>query len=175
MIFPPPLTDKEIQELLPKLIAGDKEAKERIITGYMRLAASIANKYGDDHEMMYSAAWCGVCTVIDRVIKKGFKEPFNLTGLVIYYIHRFCKEELPKNKNYEIFDVPGKNDDLPELLDLIDSLIKDDIERKIINLRIEGLVDTEIAKMLNLPFSTVNRKRKALEQRFLTWRKNHGN
>ena len=176
MDLPPPLSEKEIQELLPKLREGDKATKERVITGYMRLAISIANRYGyNDREVIHSAALYGVCFAIDRVIK-GFLEHDNLSGFVIKHIHRFCKEELLNKKTLPLYDVPDNYvGGTVELFDLFDFLIKDDVEKQIIRLRMNGLVDGEIAEMLNLSKSFVYRIRKNFQERFLTWRKNHDN
>ncbi len=41
----PPITEKEIKELFPKLTKGDKKAKKRIIEGNLRLVISVAKHY----------------------------------------------------------------------------------------------------------------------------------
>jgi len=177
MKLPPPLNDTEIQELLPKLRIGDKETKERIISGYMRLAASIANRYNYyDKEIMFSAAWFGVCVAIDKVTKELPKHD-NLTGFVIPYIHKFCREELSKTKTkiMPLIDTIDKNVDFTELYDLIDFLIEDEIERKIIDLKIKGFTYLEISNILDLSVSYVFRTFKTIQKRFSTWRKNNDN
>ena len=149
--------------------------------GYMRLALSIAARYsffGARFDEVSSAALLGVCEAVKRIEEE--KVVFdNITGYVIHYIHQYCSDAvrrdslvpMPRGKKRaqtqtytDTFTVQDNN--VCELLDVLDSIIKTPEEQQVVDCRAQGMTDQQTADQMSVDRSKVTRIRLQLYKRY---------
>lgn len=186
--FPFKIEDKRKLELLKLVRKGNTEAKNELILGHVRLAVSIVDRYiiiyscRHSDDMLDSAAIEGLTVAVNRV-EQGHLKHDNVTGYIIKFIHNYISECLrklppvytPRGHSYpryvgaEMLEIMVQEDNPHALIvvkDLIDCTIRNERERRIVDLRIIGYTDKEIAKIMDIPQVSVFRIRQTLKQRF---------
>ena len=142
-----PISNKRLKQLVAE---GDKET---IIRSHLRLASSLAKRYGMDDEL-YDAAIYGLVLGVERL---GDLQHDNVTGYLVHWMKRHIKEAFPEMLPLEF--EPGCDGGLGEVEveDIIESL--DD--PNIIRLLREGYTIAEVADYLQI---TTWQVRKAKDQ-----------
>ncbi len=156
-------------------------AIKRIIEGHLRLAISIVGRYmlffDCNHlfDDLSGAAFEGVVVAANRLHTLKHN---NVTGYIVRYIHNFVSVALKKSpvvptprghvpvkiKQIDHHDC-GYSDDFVQS-DILDNLTRTKEERNIVDLRIKGYTDQEIANTLKIPTTRVFRIRKTLKERY---------
>jgi DNA-directed RNA polymerase specialized sigma subunit len=104
-------TPQEAEALLPRVRAGDIKAKQEMVTGYMRLALTIAGLYYAKLKSkrwvdeLVDAAMMGVVEGVDRLHKVGDSSHSNPKSLVTEYIHLAISNMLDDDK---FIRIPGR-------------------------------------------------------------------
>lgn len=183
---------ENIQEILERVREGNREARDTLILGHLRLATSIVNRYlsylNSNHSVMADdldgAAIEGIVDAVDR-IEKGKMQHDNVTGYIVYSIHnsinRCLKKSIPihvprnhkipcflsLDENHHVKEGWHEFHDLVEVKDELDNLIQNEIERKLIDLKIMGHSDTEVAAILGLNRTKLIRMKQSLRERYI--------
>lgn len=103
-----PISNKRLKQLVAK---GDKET---IIRSHLRLASSLAKRYGMDDEL-FDAAIYGLVLGTERL---GALKHDNVTGYLVLWMKRHIKEAFPKGEALDF--EPGVSGG-QEMVDLDDS------------------------------------------------------
>jgi len=185
-------TDAEKLDLLKRVRKNDKAAIDKMILSHLRLAISKANCYvGIFHFIsdLECAAMEGVVVAVNQIAKGKMANHDNVTGYIISYVRRYILDAIRYNpviytpREQRKRKIRSINGDIPsepvtikrdpqlsiqefELWDSVESLIKNDLERKILKLRRFGYTDTEIGKRIELSRLQVLRIRHSLYQRY---------
>ena len=129
---------KRTNEELKKLI--DKNDTETIILCHIKLAASLARKYGYDEEY-FDAAIFGLVSGVDRL--KDLKHD-NITGYLVWWMHRYIKE-VKKPLPSIGFDLEGPENNM-DFEDTIKNL--PNLEQAIVIMKSRGFTNEEICTHL---------------------------
>ena len=172
-----PLSEEE------KQLALKNKNWNYLIEGHMRLGCSIAGRYvrfGGDSDEMVGAAMLGIVRAVDK-IKDGQLKHDNITGYIVHYIHQECSEVLRKDtavptpRKKEKKQIVQLNDALDccyddfniiDFEDALESIIENDEERLIVELRKQGYADEVIAEKLSIDRNKVTRTRYCLAKRY---------
>ena len=179
-------------EVDDRLRKGDKSAINEAIANYTSLAYKIASKYiawndrrvvGDEYE---SVAMFALVRAVNWVCEGRVKHD-NVVGYIIQTIrshilaaiakdnafnnNRLEKKYKGKIIGYDSWEnsddcAPGRNDIPFDVIDLLKEITKDDFDKQVITLRMEGYSDAEIAKKLDCRLLKVFRQRKELYRRY---------
>ena len=176
---------------LPKIVLTVDQAKElvnkkdweQLILSHGRLALLIAGYYiarGADVNETVSAAMLGLCRVVDKM-KHDF-ENINPRGFIVSAIHSVCYDSAVNDRNIPsgrnepmhtclLLDHDSKDNefDIVEFDEIMELIVKSDLERKVMNLRRRSFEDNEIAEILGISRSSVSRLRKTLHERFVSY------
>lgn len=151
-----------------------KELKEKLLFANLYTTLCIVGKYIAvyrylDRDDFVSAGLLGLSNAIDRCLTIKHD---NIGGFIVKHVHHFISQVVksnnkqPKqfNENFEIFR--NQINRAQETYDAIISLLQNDTERKIVDLRCEGHTDEEIGNILGIGTTTVWVTRKSIERRF---------
>lgn len=183
--FPSGIEDGRKLELLKSIREGSIEAKNELILGHIRLAISIVDRYIVNFSCRYlddeldDAAIEGVVVAVNR-IEQGHMKHDNATGYIVKFIHNYVSNCLRKSrvvpaprghlykKGVPIREetVTSDSETLSEIRDLINCSIRNKKERRVVDLKIAGHTDKEVAKIMDISQVTVFRIRQTLETRF---------
>ncbi|GAI04417.1 unnamed protein product, partial [marine sediment metagenome] len=165
-------TDAEKLDLLKRVRKNDKAAIEKMILSHIRLALSKVNCYvGVNHFIndLESAAMEGVVIAVNQIANGKMADHDNVTGYIVAYVRRYIHDAIRHNpviytpreqkdklchtlieSRYKKNRDPQLSIQEFELWDSVESLIENDLERKILKLRWSGYTDTEIGKRIKL-------------------------
>ena len=186
-----PLDEQQKPALLAKVRAGNQEACDRLISGHITLAIHIVGRYinvlgtDKDADFMFSSALEGICTAVHR-IKKGVMKHENVTGYITDCIHSAISDELdrlhfiripertrnlhkhkiPDFERHNLQEYEVYTYDALEVEETKEKLIESDRDREILNYRLAGHSDPEIATMLGVSRQTVNLYRREMQKRY---------
>lgn len=194
--FPVKIEDERKLELLKLIREGSVEAKNELILGHVRLAVSIVDRYIGNFgckfldEELDDAAIVGIVVAVNR-IEQGHLKHDNVTGYIVMFIHNHVSSYLRKSfivpmprghpykrnisihssrndrdKNYDPWARDTNPGALLEVKDLIDCSIRNEQERRVVDLKIAGYTDKEVAKIMDMAQVTVFRIRQTLKTRF---------
>ncbi len=176
------LTDDDAIALLYK-ISVDPAARDAMITGYTRLALSIAGQYLTVLKSrrwvdeVVSAALLGVIEGVDALAVTPASDKVNPRHFVAHRIHWTISAML-KQENLQCkqltyvggadwFDsVQSQSERAAEVESALDQLAENDTEQTILNLRKLGYSDQEVADQLGLHRQSVQVIRQDLHRRF---------
>lgn len=182
---PEAMSEKKKLEILKLTREGDTDAKEILILSHLRLAISIVNRYTRSFDCNYladeldNAAIVGLVTAVDNVARGRVKHD-NVTGYIVTVVHRYISDCLRKSS---LIPVPRghvyrkgtsiREDSancnpgvLLEIRDLINHTVTNEREQRIVDLKIAGHTDKEVAEIMEIPPSTIFRIRQTLKHRF---------
>jgi DNA-directed RNA polymerase specialized sigma subunit len=183
--FPPPLEDDYKEKIVKAVRAGDLQAKEKLSLAHMRLSVAIAEDYirrfslANQRDDLRSAAGLGVLVAVDR-IASGYLQHDNATGYIIKFIHSYIMRawstlpivKTPRGhdrvKQQYLLDSHGCRDTsrILHIRETLDSILSTPNERRIVELRMSGHTDAEIAEILRIPRTSILRVRKKLQKRY---------
>lgn len=142
-VFPPPLSTKEEDEYVDKMLSGDKEARAKLIEHNLRLVAHIVKKFDNkttDTDDLISIGTIGLIKGIDTY-KKTPKVKITtyaarcIQNEILMYYRSNKKNQLTISLNDSVgYDKEGNEINLSDLLedkqeDIIDKIeVKDNIE-----------------------------------------------
>lgn len=133
------LPKKENSELLELVKQGDKET---IILCHLRLASSLAKRFGPDDEY-FDAAVYGLVLGVERL---SLLTHGNITGFLVHWMNRYIRESL--NNSIPVGVEPG----IPgteSQIDLNDQLASfSDLDQAIISMRQSGFSIDEVCEHL---------------------------
>jgi len=169
------LSDDDIAELAIKLKVDpdNKIIKDELTMAFVIPASAIASHYhkitGLDQDDLQGEALLGVVDAVNRFhnIKHN-----NIGGYINRYVHQHCRKFIKRftQKNVPLIDnmvhKRGIFFDSIILFDILDSIVKTEIERKTIKLRIEGLNDLQIGEIFGGSRQYVWHIRKILFDRY---------
>ncbi len=130
----PKKTNEELKQLV------DKDDTETVIFCHLRLAASLAKRYGSDDEY-FDAAIYGLVLGVNRL--KELKHD-NITGYLVWWMHRYIKEVKRPSISVEID--PEQPESSVDIDDTIESLPY--LEQAIIIMKSRGFTNEEICSHL---------------------------
>lgn len=183
------LDESQKPALLAKVRAGNQEACDLLIKGHINLAANIVGRYiatyNEDGDALFSAALVGVCDAVDK-IRKGVMTHNNVTGYITDTIHGFISDELDKlrfiriprrtrhDHDYKIPDFVRHNlveccvfdSNELEVEEIKEKLIESDRDREILDYRLSGYSDPEIADLIGVSTKTVFVYRREMQKRY---------
>lgn len=168
------LTDSEITVLAIQLKAdpNSKVIKDQLIMAFLVPASAIASKYhgltGLGADDLQGEALLGVVEAVNRFHKIKHD---NIGGYINKYVHQYCRRFIKRFswKTIPLIDsLCGKNEFFDSIImfDILDSIVKTEAERQIIELRIEGLNDAQIETVLGLSRHHIWSIRKTLFSRY---------
>ena len=133
MLLDSALPKKSNEELKELVTQGDTET---IILCHLKLAASLARKYGYDDEY-FDAAIFGLVLGVNRLkdLKHG-----NITGYLVWWMHRYIKE-VKKPTNQIEFDIEETENNM-DFEDTIERLPY--LEQAIVIMKSRGFTNDEI-------------------------------
>lgn len=190
------LDEQRLDELATRIRAGTvtSEEKEELTAGFVRLAYLIARSLArgdstrtDDY---FSCGLFGIAYAIYHA-KERLKDQ-NIAAWIVYQIRDHIKKFRRRDhlvpvpaQTYFVAKREGRSLPAPpavlsmsgiqlaekrsELYDLREAVFlcaKDTTDEQIVQLRIEGFKDTEIADKLSMPKTAVNNRRRAIEDRY---------
>lgn len=192
--LPEQMSDERKNELIAQLLSGDLSVIEELVRGHIRLAIHIAGQYAinaknKSHDLVSEAI---LATVIAcHIIASGeLPADTNYPGYIIVKIHSYLSEYLANDHlipvprttlraakaKGEVITVPTRDcsqfdkeyNHLTtfEIKDVLDTIIKNDLEQQIIQLRSQSMVDREIADVLKMSISKIAAIRADVEERF---------
>lgn len=185
MNYPVGMGEARKLETLELIRKGNTEAKNELIMCHVRLAISIVDRYIlkfncrhlDDE--LDDAAIEGVIVAIDRV-QRGYLKHDNVTAYIVVVVHRYISDCLRKSsliptprghvyrKSVQIQEDNVCCDPKTSLetRDLINCTIKNEQERRVVDLKIKGFTDKEVGEIMDIPQITVFRIRQTLKTRY---------
>lgn len=192
--LPEQMTDERKNELIAKLLTGDLSAVEALVRGHLRLAIHIAGQYAINaknkaHDLV-SEAILAVVMACHVIAANQLPPDTNYPGYIIVRIHSCLSRYLEKDhlipvpratvrlakksgqtlkiptREHSEFDKEYSHLTTFEIKDVLDQVIKNDLERQIIKLRSQSMVDREIADVLKISISKIAAIRAAVEERF---------
>lgn len=193
----PRIEDERLEVLVQKLRDGTiaKAEKDEIANGHVKLAIGIACCYKGDPDILIAEALFGVARGIDHAQQSLVDN--NLTPYLVRWIHKYCalssgyrgivgpgvdavRKHLAAGTPlilpeivYDVTEIIAPEDEADQLLDLILSCASDDRSKAIIQYRIEGKMDVEIAKLLGLSFGCVGKIKRRVYEDFQKVRNGH--
>jgi DNA-directed RNA polymerase sigma subunit (sigma70/sigma32) len=185
--LPLKLEEQEIDSLVDRLKKKDNSAIERIVIGHLRLAIYIAGQYANFAPKkaydFISEAVVGIVEICNEIINTGIIED-ELSKLIIIRMHKlivkfFRKDHLIRIPYTSLIrnkikisvssldeNISKKQYNLLDFFDILNTSMKTDQERKIVELRILKYNDIEIGKKLKLHPTTIGQIRKRIFRRF---------
>ena len=130
----PKKTNEELKKLINK---GDTET---VIFCHLKLAYSLAKRYGNDDEY-FDAAIYGLVLGVNRL--KDLKHD-NITGYLVWWMHRYIKE-VKRPSNPLNFDTEGVESSI-DIDDTIESLPH--LDQAIVIMKSRGFTNEEICSHL---------------------------
>lgn len=202
--FPEKLEPSILESLTLKSEQGDESATMELFNGHARLAVAIASQYAkrmrSKSEEYVSVAFAALAQAAQWISEGRISShsPRNPTGYICTTIHSFLSDFISKDaqvtvSKYLLQKLELDPDDFFALLDysievdgdigfnfqhLHECLvlsIKTPIEQLIVELRVGGHTDDEIAERLEMSKSNVRKIRMALYERFLGFYNEHTN
>lgn len=184
--------ETDLPALMARLRAGEREAKDEAIKFFIRKALAIAHGYSvygnsETFHDFASVAIEGLIVAINRVAAKERPETDNINGYLSDCIHGHLSDYIAENHSVRIpartqrhrkdlkvsflpFDEQemfSKIENDIEIKEIIEKLPQSEREREILDLRLQGYVDSKIAEMVGLSHTSVFLIRRELQQRFL--------
>jgi len=165
------LTDQEINELIKTIHL--KKSRDRIAMAFIGIASTIALRYahstGLDADDLQSEALLAVVDAISRFHNVNHN---NIGGYINRYIHQYCLRYIKKflRQGVDVTEHLFTNDNIVSTIiayDLIDQIAKTDIEREIIEYKLQGYSDYDISLDFNCSRQSVWKIRKTLARRLL--------
>lgn len=192
--LPPQMSDERKLELITKLLTGDLSAVEELVRGHLRLAIHIAGQYAaytknKAHDLV-SEAILAIIIACHAIADGEVTDDTNYPGYIIVQIHSRLSRYLEKDhlipvpratvrlkksqgevlkaptREHSEFDKEYSHLTTFEIKDVLDTVIRNDLERQIIDLRSQSMVDREIADVLKISVSKIAAIRAAVEERF---------
>ncbi len=145
----PKKTNKELKELV------DRNDTETIILCHLKLASSLARKYGRDDEY-FDAAIFGLVLGVERLkdLEHG-----NITGYLVWWMHRYLKEVKTPLPEIE-YDVEQPGDvSIDEMIESLSSL-----DKSIIIMRYMNFTNDEIYEYLEIKQWAVHKAKNKLKR-----------
>ena len=131
----PPKTNEELKVLL------DNNDTDTIILCHIRLAYSLAKRFGRDDEYFDSAIF-GLVQGVSRL--KELKHD-NITAYLVHWMNRYLREVKPPTPTIE-YDVPKVANNDFDMFDLLDALPK--LDNNILKLMMQEYTNKEICEEL---------------------------
>ena len=171
MIFNcPKLTDNEIQALVIEYkTTGSKEIRDKLVMAFVPAASSIAASYrrttGLNYDDLQGEAILGVVDAVSRMAGLAHN---NIGGYVNQYIHQYCKKYIKSfPPAIEIPDEPeGREDNETDVKEILNSLPQDEKEARVLELKMQGLSDSEVGKVMGYTRQHIWSIRMSLVTRF---------
>lgn len=184
----PRIEDERLEVLVQRLRDGTitKDERDEIASGHVKLAIGIACCYKGDPDVLIAEALFGVARGIDHAQQSLVDN--NLTPYLVRWIHKYCalssgyrgivgpgidavRKHLAAGSPlvlpeivYDVTEIIAPEDEADQLLELILECASDDLAKTVIQHRIEGMTDVEIARLLGLSFGYVAKiKRRVYE------------
>lgn len=168
---------KLVRELRSKQVSDTEKEniRNKIIVGHIRLIISIAAKYAKmaptkDEELSDEA-----CVALVKAVRalEGVENE-NVTGFIVSYVWRRLSDFLRKERRFEEenvkYTIYSKNRhvgmSMTDVWDLVDKITRNDTEKTIVKMRMEGYIDREIGEQLNCSKVWVGDKRQAIGKRY---------
>lgn len=179
--LPNPIEPTRLEELVTRLREGDETVKEEIIYGHLALSVSIACRYGKEQELI-SGAFYGVVYAVNRAGQKLTDN--NITAYISSCVHRFVHEEwmnlrmrlmsdscIRKNKDKDLIKVLFTTKFEPSIKSIKITPIElnefkekqSELVKQVLELRMHGYKNKEIAQILNTSESEISRLRQQLK------------
>lgn len=158
-IFPEPLTSKEENELLEKIKAGDKNARDKLIEHNLRLVAHIVKKYNNKNEDLDDLISIGTIGLIKGVdsfkIESGSKITTYIAKCIENEILMYYRANKHNNRNISLNDPIGydKEGDEITLLDILKTPTPDFISE---------IHNQNNIKLLDKYFNVLNKREKEI-------------
>lgn len=185
--LPKRIPEKDMPDLLRGVRERDPEAINIMILGHIRLAISIVSHFLCRCGLsQYAAELDGVAmeavvVAVNRIADGKMKNHDNATGFITLHVryhiekaaHNYPPVHVPRGKELprtqSLSDLAlGKGELIYEIeiLDMIESIVTNDTERRILELRRIGHTDAEIGEILEFPRLKVHRIRHKLLDRY---------
>ena len=188
---------EEAVELAEQVRLGNKEARERMILGYTKLAMHKVDSWlavfptlaylSDD---MVSEGFLAITRAVNKIAEGDLPEKNNPTGYISVAIHnglsnfvmgeatirvpRSVESDQRASVSARVFvglesemGASMVHERLFEIKDVLDSICQTEYDTTIMELRSHGYTDAEVAEQLELPPTTVYMLRRELYERFL--------
>lgn len=190
------LTPAEVQRYLTMLRAGDATAGEPMVRHFIRDGIVIACKYATVNRSRFDLVSEAVTAIVDalRDISEGKLVTDDVEPFVKSRIHAGLAKFIRRDHIFGIprstaKDMEARGEQVPDIReiplpvaivtkamkkrqpildthDMIDACIRSEIERRIVDLRIEDFVDQEIAQILDMSVTGVFRVRDEVRRRY---------
>ena len=190
MILPTPLKAEQATELAEDYVNGNLSLRNPLIEGHLLLAKHIANKYagrGDRFDLVSTAFLCVIEAVdvfpsiyvdyhiskyINVKVRYGCLKERSRARSLIYVPHTTRERHKDTTQDDVLVDyrmVAAQAESKPplslEMRELLDIACKDNRDRQILNLKICGFTDKEIAEHLGVHLSGVAARKSKVYER----------
>lgn len=129
-----------------------------------RIALKVARKHGACNDELIAEAYYVLCKIQPRLENHPAPEAY-ITITIKFALLRY----LTNHKCQELFDnYTYDYRSLIKLKDTIEAITKTDIEKRIVQYRIQHYTDKEIAELMGISKSQINLIRQKLELKYLT-------
>jgi len=193
--LPVPLPVDEVPSLVQCLRNGDSIAKTRLVEGHMGLASQIVGRYiarfDLNNQELIDDLWAEAMyavTLAVELAKTNLKDD-NITPYIVTTVHDKVSDCLARDR---LIPVPprtyrrhgGKvqpprvvsgesslkslSHSLSKIIadDLLEQALRTNVEREIVRMRLKGMTDSRIGKVLGMGVMQIGRVRAAIERRY---------
>lgn len=172
--LPGKLEDSELQAIAAKVKLGDRAAGEKLILHHIRLGmakvAEFAGSYPNKTEELVSGMLWGLVRGT-TLIEQGSLQHDNVTAYLMSHVIGSLKKTItrdrlvPRCRQIKMRDRVTKSEPTSDLKELIKLSIQTEQEQRIIDFRLAGWNDPEIAEMMGLTKGRIQQIRSKVKDR----------
>jgi RNA polymerase sigma factor (sigma-70 family) len=170
MKAPSPMKPERLRELSEKANAGTltKEERDELILGHTRLATVMAKKFAKSHEYLAedleSMAYLAVIKAVDKA--QGRIVNGNINPWIRQVVRNQLRDSVNGVKEHDPYPTETETDPLFRLDEEIDDVCWDDLDKALLQRRLDGKTDREIAAELDISESAVRLRRHEMQRRY---------
>jgi DNA-directed RNA polymerase specialized sigma subunit len=170
--LPEPLSEEEKLIWYPKLFQGDREAKSIVATRHFKLVFFLCAKYAfnySDTDELVATALFATALAVDRLVSKT--PDYNVSGFIVKYVTGALNNLVKERKALPISSSMKVDNNFFEILECREIVSKcfegcrNQYEKMILTMRIQGNTDREIAEVVKLTPARVGQIRAEIRQR----------
>src|SRR5579885_476797 len=165
---PTPMSSQRLELLAQKAQHNllSKEEKQEIVLGHLRLALQIANGFsrGREHlaSELESEALLALVETVEQSLSKNQGHAQDVLAIIKQAIRYRLRDRIRKEKPVEAL-INQLIEPLPIVLEEeFDDICRDDLDRQILQRRLDGMNDAKIAEELAVSSSCIHQRRYAM-------------
>jgi RNA polymerase sigma factor (sigma-70 family) len=169
MKAPPPITPERLAELAAKAQAGtlNDDDKKELILGHTRLAKTIAQRFAQGGRMyMAEDLESEALLAIVSAVNKSQGNVHDINKWITAAIRNRLAKLTTRLRSEEPLNVGLNKTDQFRYDEEEENLCRDEIDKKILRCRFDGMSDREIAQELGISETAIKKRRYAMQRRY---------